>query len=126
MHRCSFCRRECINKVCEAAGLKTVDKKRRIDKQVQRAIADVPRMEYAGANVNLNISSSRLTLTSLDSYEVIASHDMPRISFASGGDCVSYLISFVDGASVICEIFGIFIYSCVVFILGLFVIQKRF
>lgn len=91
----SICLRECINKVCEAAGLKTVDKKHRIEKQVQRAIADVPKMDFAGTNVNLNISSSRLTLTSLDSYKVIASHDMPRISFASGGDCVSFCYMFL-------------------------------
>lgn len=87
--RCFCYFRECINKVCEAAGLKTVDKKRRIDKQVQRAIAELPKMDYAGTNVNLNISSSSLTLTSLDNDKIIASHDMPRISFASGGDCVS-------------------------------------
>ncbi|KAF2899453.1 hypothetical protein ILUMI_06727 [Ignelater luminosus] len=43
-------------------------------------------MDYAGTNVNLNVSSSSLTLTSLESCQVIASHDMPRISFASGGD----------------------------------------
>lgn len=81
--------RECINRVCEAAGLKTVDKKRKVDKEVQKAIAKVPKMEYAGTNVNLNVSSSSLTLTSLDTGQIIASHDMPRISFASGGDCVS-------------------------------------
>lgn len=79
----------CISKVCEAAGLKTVDKKRRVDKKVQRAIAELPKMESAGTNVNLNISSFSLTLTSLENNQVIASHDMPRISFASGGDTVS-------------------------------------
>nr|CAH7754975.1 unnamed protein product [Callosobruchus chinensis] len=41
---------------------------------------------YAGTNVNLNISSISLTLTSLDTNQIIASHEMPRISFASGGD----------------------------------------
>lgn len=90
--------RECINRVCEAAGLKTVDKKRKVDKEVQKAIAKVPRMEYAGSNVNLNVSSSSLTLTSLDTGQIIASHDMPRISFASGGDCVSSYPSLIkDG-----------------------------
>lgn len=84
-----FYYRECINRVCEAAGLKTVDKKRKVDKDVQKAIAKVPKMECAGTNVNLNVSSSSLTLTSLDTGQIIASHDMPRISFASGGDCVS-------------------------------------
>lgn len=82
--------RVCISKVSEAAGLKTVDKKRKIDKIVQRAICDEPRMEHAGTNVNLNISSSKLTLTSLENGLLIASHDMPRISFASGGDSVSF------------------------------------
>lgn len=76
--------------MCEAAGLKTVDKKRRVDKEVQKAIAKVPKMDCAGSNVSLNVSSSSLTLTSLDTGQIIASHDMPRISFASGGDCVSF------------------------------------
>lgn len=79
----------CINKVCEAAGLKTVDKKRKVDKKVLKAIAEIPNMDHAGSNVNLKISSSSLTLTSLETGEIIASHDMPRISFASGGDTVS-------------------------------------
>lgn len=47
-------------------------------------------MTHAGATVNLNVSSLNLSLTSLDDNIVIASHDMPHISFASGGDCVSY------------------------------------
>ncbi|XP_045481876.1 SHC-transforming protein 3 [Harmonia axyridis] len=81
--------RECINRVCEAAGLKTVDKRRKVEKNVEKAIADVPNMNYAGTNVNLTVSSSRLSLTSLDSNQVISSHDMPQISFASGGDCDS-------------------------------------
>ena len=70
------------------AKLKTVDKKRKIDKRVLRAIAEEPKMDYAGTNVNLNISSSCLKLTSFDTGYMIASHDMPRISFASGGDTV--------------------------------------
>lgn len=43
-------------------------------------------MEHAGDNINLTISSTSLTLTSLDTGQVIAKHAMPRISFASGGD----------------------------------------
>lgn len=85
--------RVCISKVSEAAGLKTVDKKRKVEKNVLRAIADEPRMQYAGTNVNLNISSSKLTLISLETNQVIASHDMPRISFASGGDSVRLFFS---------------------------------
>ncbi|XP_049788490.1 SHC-transforming protein 1 [Schistocerca cancellata] len=78
--------KECINRVCEAAGLKTVDKKRKVEKRVQRAIAEHPVMDYAGSNVNLTVSSSRLVLTLLETGRIIAAHDMPRISFASGGD----------------------------------------
>lgn len=81
--------RECINRVCEAAGLKTADKKRKAEKRVQRAIGEHPIMEHAGANVNLTISSCGLVLTALESGRIIARHDMPRISFASGGDTVS-------------------------------------
>ncbi|XP_022915045.1 SHC-transforming protein 1 [Onthophagus taurus] len=76
----------CISKVSEAAGLTTADKKRKIDKNVLRAIAEEPNMDHAGCDVSLNISSAKLTLTSLESNDIIASHDMPRISFASGGD----------------------------------------
>lgn len=83
--------RECISRVCEAAGLKTVDKKRKTEKRVQRAIAEHPIMEHAGANVNLTISSCGLVLTALESGRIIAQHDMPRISFASGGGTVSTL-----------------------------------
>lgn len=86
---CVLFHRECINRVCEAAGLKTADKKRKAEKRVQRAIAEHPIMEHAGANVNLTISSCGLVLTALESGRVIARHDMPRISFASGGDTVS-------------------------------------
>ncbi|XP_014295385.1 SHC-transforming protein 1 isoform X1 [Microplitis demolitor] len=78
--------KECINRVCEAAGLKSADKKRRVDRKVLKAIADKPRMEHAGDNINLTISSTSLALTSLDTGQVIAKHEMPRISFASGGD----------------------------------------
>lgn len=81
--------RECINRVCEAAGLKTADRSRMLDRKVARHIASSPRMEHAGSNVSLTISSNNLKLTSLDSGQVIALHDMPRISFASGGDTVS-------------------------------------
>lgn len=78
--------KECINRVCEAAGLKTVDKKRKVDRKVQKAIADVPNMAFAGTNVTLKVSSVNLSLTSLDNNQVIAIHEMPKISFASGGD----------------------------------------
>lgn len=72
--------------------MKNVDKKRKIDKKILRAIAETPNLTNAGTDVYLNISSSHLVLTSVETREVIANHDMPRISFASGGDTVIYFI----------------------------------
>ncbi|XP_043283537.1 SHC-transforming protein 1 [Venturia canescens] len=78
--------KECINRVCEAAGLKLAHKKKRVNRRVLRAIADKPCMDHAGANINLTISSCSLALTTLETGQIIAKHEMPRISFASGGD----------------------------------------
>lgn len=80
--------KECINRVCEAAGLKSL-KKRRCDKRIQQALAEKPDMENAGTNVTLRVSSKFLSLINLENNEIITSHDMPKISFASGGDSVS-------------------------------------
>lgn len=82
----SLIAKECINKLCEAAGLKTADKKRKIDKRLLKMIAEKPNMDHAGANVNLTITSSYLNLVSMDNGDIIAHHEMPKISFASGGD----------------------------------------
>lgn len=68
-------------------------KKRRCDKRIQQALADKPKMENAGTNVTLRVSSKFLSLVSLETSDIIAKHDMPKISFASGGDPVSSLTS---------------------------------
>ncbi|KAH8259384.1 hypothetical protein KR026_003272 [Drosophila bipectinata] len=73
--------RECINRVCEAAGLKSAGKRR-----LCSFISDRPSMQHAGTNIIINVSSRALTLSNVESGEVIANHNMPRISFASGGD----------------------------------------
>lgn len=78
--------KECINRVCESSGYKNIDKKRKVDKRVLKSIAEVPNLKYAGTSVNLNVSSNNLMLTALDADQVIISHEMPKISFASGGD----------------------------------------
>lgn len=83
--------RECISRVCEAASLKTSTKKRRVDKQVMQCICDTPEMYNAGSNATLTVSSKFLSLVTLETNEEIAKHDMPRISFASGGDTVRLL-----------------------------------
>ncbi|KAG8181357.1 hypothetical protein JTE90_008833 [Oedothorax gibbosus] len=82
----SMIAKECINTLCDTAGLKTADKKRKVDKRLLKMIAEKPNMDHAGANVNLTITSSYLNLVSMETGEVIAYHEMPKISFASGGD----------------------------------------
>nr|CAG4648049.1 EOG090X098F [Moina brachiata]SVE93115.1 EOG090X098F [Moina brachiata] len=78
--------KECINIVCETAGLKAVDKKRKVDRRIQRILGDAPHMEHAGSDVALTISSDCLRISTLEGSAVVACHDMPNISFASGGD----------------------------------------
>lgn len=60
-----------------------------------RVLAEQPNMNHAGANVTLSISSKGLQLTVLDTGQLISQHDMPNISFASGGDPVSKIVFFV-------------------------------
>lgn len=45
-------------------------------------------MSKAGSNAILRVSSKFLSLVNQENNEIIAKHDMPRISFASGGDSV--------------------------------------
>lgn len=71
--------------MCEAASLKSF-KKRKVDPKILQCIEDMPNMKNAGTNISLTVSSSFLTLVNADKRELIAKHDMPKISFASGGD----------------------------------------
>ncbi|CAN8005603.1 unnamed protein product, partial [Ixodes hexagonus] len=82
----SLIAKECITRVCEAAGLKAVDKRRKVDRRLQRMLAERPNMDYAGSNVNLCVTSSSLNVAIMETGQVIADHNMPNISFASGGD----------------------------------------
>ncbi|CAG4979675.1 unnamed protein product [Parnassius apollo] len=78
--------KECIARVCAAAGLRSADKKRRISQAAACALAAKPRMSHSGSNVALTISSKAITIAALEGGDTIARHDMPRVSFASGGD----------------------------------------
>ncbi|XP_022248555.1 SHC-transforming protein 1-like isoform X2 [Limulus polyphemus] len=78
--------KECINRVCEAAGLKINNKKGKVDKRISQMLAEKPNIDYAGINVNLTITSSYLSLVVMESGEIMVNHEMPNISFASGGD----------------------------------------
>ncbi|XP_018009757.1 serine-rich adhesin for platelets isoform X2 [Hyalella azteca] len=82
----SLIAKECISRVCEAAGLKTADRRRKTTKTIGRILGESPLMQHAGSNVTLAITSAALKLALLDTGALIAHHDMPNISFASGGD----------------------------------------
>ena len=71
----------------DAASAKT-PKKRHLEKRVKQSISLTPCLELACSVVILNISSRCLEIKTLDTNEVIARHDVSRISFASGGDMV--------------------------------------
>lgn len=77
--------KECINRVCEAASLIT-PKKRRVDKRIEQCMSEAPLMKHTGTDVKLTVCSKYLLLMNLETNEVLSQHDMPRISFASGGD----------------------------------------
>lgn len=76
--------KECIHRVIDAVSAKS-PKKRRVEKRVQQCIAE-PCLEHSNTSVVLNISSQCLELTSTETNEIVAKHDMPNVSFASGGD----------------------------------------
>jgi hypothetical protein len=62
----------------------------KVDKRIRGLLALTPKMDHAGWNVTLKVTSSSLQLVSLDTGEPMLTHDMPNISFASGGEPVSY------------------------------------
>lgn len=82
-----LCCRECIHRLCDAITRRT-PKTRNVDKEILQCINAQPCMELAGSSVSLQISSRCLEIKSLETNETIARHDMPRVSFASGGDAV--------------------------------------
>ena len=62
--------RESISKVCEAAGLKAAPKKAKKSK-VTKLLGEQPNMKYAGANVNLTITTESITIMVMESGEVM-------------------------------------------------------
>lgn len=81
--------KECIHRVCEAANRKSPSKKRRVEKRLQNCVSTNPCLEHSGETVILSISAQCLELISSQTNEVVARHDMPNVSFASGGDSSS-------------------------------------
>lgn len=81
--------KESINRVCEAAGLKSANKKRKADKKIQCLLGDRPDLHNAGFNVRLTITTDALDVVCEDGDrrgETICHHPMQGVSFASGGD----------------------------------------
>ncbi|CAG5117517.1 unnamed protein product [Candidula unifasciata] len=78
--------RESIKKVAEAAGLKTASKQKKADRHLDKMLGNNPHMQYAGANINLTITTESINLMVMESGEIIAEHPLHVVSFASGGD----------------------------------------
>lgn len=66
-----------------------------VDRRIGRILGDSPHMEHAGSDVALTISSGCLRISTLEGSTVVACHDMPNISFASGGDPVRAFRQFI-------------------------------
>jgi len=79
--------KECILRICEAAGLRPVDDVRTPPlPQIAKMLSGRPNLTFTGSDVSLEITSSLLRLTSIDGGVEVAAHEMANISFASGGD----------------------------------------
>lgn len=79
--------KECICQVSEVAGLKNAAKRPKKNPKIRKLIGEEPSLMYAGSNVKLNITTESLKVTELENMkETLFVHQMPGISFASGGD----------------------------------------
>ena len=56
---------------------------------------ELPGMVNSGCPVNMTVSSLGIKLTSIESGRVISTHDMQGISFASGGEKVSWYLKYL-------------------------------
>ncbi|XP_078730492.1 SHC-transforming protein 1-like isoform X1 [Lampetra fluviatilis] len=79
--------REVIARVSEACpstkpGLK---KRKPVDKAVEEALGPT-NQSFSGRSITLTISLGNVSLTTVDGKQIIATHHMQSISFASGGD----------------------------------------
>ena len=76
--------KECINRVCEGGA--NNNRGRGSDLKLSSMLGDRVSLSPATSNVQLTITSLCLKLSDLDTGRVIHQHEMPNISFASGGD----------------------------------------
>ncbi|XP_063782111.1 SHC-transforming protein 4 isoform X1 [Pseudophryne corroboree] len=79
--------REAISRLCEASPCaKGAAKKRKPPLKFLSSVLGKSNLQFSGMNVKLTISTNSLTLTNIDTQQVVANHHMQSISFASGGD----------------------------------------
>ncbi|OWA51491.1 putative SHC-transforming protein 1 [Hypsibius exemplaris] len=76
--------KECISRVCEEAKMMTPSKKRRTERKIQEVLGHID-LQSGGEDVNLIVNVERIQIISLTGEE-ISNHELPEISFASGGD----------------------------------------
>ncbi|GBP68109.1 SHC-transforming protein 1 [Eumeta japonica] len=105
--------KECIARVCAAAGLRSADKKRRVSSAATRALAAKSKMSHSGSNVALTVSSRAISLSALEGGETIARHEMPKVSFASGGDSDSLdFVAYVAKSAPPTELRACYVLEC--------------
>jgi len=78
--------KECIHRVCHASGASTIGNRKPGERKIVSMLGDRATLARASTNVQLTITSTCLKLSDLDSARVLHQHEMPNISFASGGD----------------------------------------
>lgn len=76
--------KECISRVCEGGA--NNNRRRTADIKISSMLGDRVTLSRASSNVQLTITSLCLKLSDLDTGRVVHQHEMPNISFASGGD----------------------------------------
>merc|ERR1719342_631234 len=76
--------KECISRVWEGGA--NNNRRRTADIKISSMLGDRVTLSRASSNVQLTITSLCLKLSDLDTGRVVLQHEMPNISFASGGD----------------------------------------
>ncbi|XP_069480889.1 SHC-transforming protein 4 [Ambystoma mexicanum] len=79
--------REAISRLCEVVpGTKGTLKKRKPPVRFLNSVLGKSNLQFSGVDIKLTISTRCLALMRMDTPQVIATHHMQCISFASGGD----------------------------------------
>jgi len=82
--------KESITRVCEESQAtnsnQIEDRRRRVERKITKMLGDRVVLSRSGTNVQLTITSLCLRLSDLDTGSILLQHEMPMISFASGGD----------------------------------------